>query len=253
MTDVLSQEYRLTPLSEVQLHPKNPRRADVEDLRESFRENGFYGAVIVQRSTGYVIAGNHRIQAAEAEGMPEVPMIWLDVDDERATKILIADNRYADKAGYDDKQLLAVVQELQGMSSLAGTGFDQEDVEDLERITGALAAQASGFLDDIVDRANQATQGGPGASDAPLEGSGVGTIKPTQYFSVSYLCTQEERSVVLKVLAHVKAESDLESAAKALVHLCEQYGAEHNLFEPEPEDQDLGEPEPEVPGVDELA
>lgn len=240
MTAVLNQEYRVTPLTEVQLHPKNPRRADVEDLQESLQENGFYGAIIVQRGTNFVLAGNHRVQAAVAEGLTELPMIWVDADDELATKILLADNRYADKAGYDDKQLLSILEELNGMDSLAGTGFDQTAIEDLERVTGQLAQAQSGFLDDIANRARAATQGGPGASEDPLAGSGVGGIKPQQqFFSVSYLVSSEERALILRVLAAIKDRQDLESGAQALIALCtakaEELGIGIEQREPEGE------------------
>ncbi len=44
-------------------HPKNPRKGNVDLIIESIEENGFYGALIVQKSTGYILTGNHRFVA----------------------------------------------------------------------------------------------------------------------------------------------------------------------------------------------
>ena len=35
-------------------HPDNPRRGNVDEIRSSIRINGFYGALVVQRSTGHI-------------------------------------------------------------------------------------------------------------------------------------------------------------------------------------------------------
>ena len=54
----------------------------------------------------------------------------FDVDDEAATRIVLADNRTADKATYDNEILLEV---LGRVKTLEGTGFDADDVGDLEK------------------------------------------------------------------------------------------------------------------------
>jgi hypothetical protein len=85
--------------------------------------NGFYGAVIAQRSTGHIIAGEHRWRAARQKRLAAVPVFWLDVDDDRALRILLADNRTNDTAGYDEEILAEL---LKGMDDLAGTGWDDD-------------------------------------------------------------------------------------------------------------------------------
>lgn len=88
----------------------------------SIREHGFYGTVIAQRSTGHILAGNHRFQAGCAEGLAEFPVCWVDVDNRQARKILLADNRLSDLAGWDGESVLDMLRGLDG--DLAGTGFD---------------------------------------------------------------------------------------------------------------------------------
>jgi ParB-like chromosome segregation protein Spo0J len=132
---VAAQEYAELPLDELETHPQNPRRGNVDVIAESIDANGFYGAVIVQKATGYVLAGNHRLQAARAAGAEKVPAIVLDVDDETATRILLADNRTNDAAGYDDAALAEL---LGGLETLHGTGFTDDDLAALADGTPAV-------------------------------------------------------------------------------------------------------------------
>lgn len=112
--------------------PGNANSGDVEAIEESIEVNGFFTPLLVQRSTGNVIAGNHRLLAAMGLGARQVPVIYLDVDDERARRIMLADNRTA-RLGHDDEALLADM--LGGLYAtdvgLAGTGYSAPDFERL--------------------------------------------------------------------------------------------------------------------------
>lgn len=110
-------------------HPDNPRHGDVAVIGESVRENGFYGVLIVQRSTGHVLAGTHRLLAAREQGLTTVPVVWLDVDDDRARRILLADNRSSDLATYDESALAELLAELDG--DYAGSGYAEADMSAL--------------------------------------------------------------------------------------------------------------------------
>lgn len=121
------QEYDVTSVEELRMHPQNPRQGDVDLIASSVDVNGFYGAVIAQRSTGYVLAGNHRLLAAQKLGIPVLPVIWLDVDDDAARRILLVDNRASDVASMDDEQLVALLREI----GTEGTGFTEDDLAKL--------------------------------------------------------------------------------------------------------------------------
>lgn len=58
---VLNQTTSLEPLTAVKPHPENPRRGATAAIVDSIQAHGFYGALIAQRSTRYVIAGRHTI------------------------------------------------------------------------------------------------------------------------------------------------------------------------------------------------
>ena len=125
--DRLPQRYTQREITELKLHPRNPRKGNVESIRESIEHNGWYGAVLVQKSTGYIIAGNHRVQAAEAAGMKKIPIMEIDCDDTTAVRSLLADHRTNDTATYDDEILADILKGLSEVDgSLLGTGQKQQ-------------------------------------------------------------------------------------------------------------------------------
>lgn len=145
------QEYDVVALDALRPHPKNPRRGNVESIAESVSVNGFYGAVVAQRSTGYILAGNHRWKAASSAGMSSIPVIWLDCDDDAAHRILLVDNRTNDVAGYDNTALAEVLSQLALTdAALAGTGYDADDLDKLVgSIVGPVAAESPIDVEDI--------------------------------------------------------------------------------------------------------
>lgn len=127
----VAQKYRQATLAELTPHPRNPRQGDVGAIHTSIEANGFYGAVIVQKSTGHILAGNHRVLAAEHAGATKVPIIEVDCDDETALRILLADNRTNDLASYDNANLAGLLQELIDGPGLDGTGYEPDDLDTL--------------------------------------------------------------------------------------------------------------------------
>jgi len=120
------------PVEEIDLHPDNANVGNVDVIAESIRVNGFYAPIIVQASTGFIIAGNHRYQAALKLGMSKVPVVYLDVEDDEAKRIMVADNRTT-RLGHDNDELLANLLEDLGDTELGlmGTGFSHADLQTL--------------------------------------------------------------------------------------------------------------------------
>ncbi|NBR87980.1 MAG: hypothetical protein EBS84_21180 [Proteobacteria bacterium] len=113
-------------------HPKNVRQGDIGAISESLKAHGQYRAIVVQRSTGHILAGNHTWKAAKALGWKKISAHFIDCDDEQAMRILLADNRANDLASYDDSSLLAVLQELATTAaSLEGTLYSTDDIDDI--------------------------------------------------------------------------------------------------------------------------
>lgn len=120
----------MTDVDALVCHPDNPRLGNVSMIVESIQHNGWYGTVIAQKSTKFVLAGNHRLKAAREIGIDRVPVIWLDVEDDKARRILLADNRTSDVATYDEASLMQLLKECTETEiGLLGTGYDDHDLE----------------------------------------------------------------------------------------------------------------------------
>ena len=117
----------LVDIDSVEAYPDNPRRGDVKALKESIEANGFYGVCLAQKSTGYVVAGNHRRKALLELGATQIPIMFKEMSDEDARRIVLADNRTSDLAYYDDPTLFRLLQDLDG--DLYGTGYDKASYE----------------------------------------------------------------------------------------------------------------------------
>ena len=104
----------------------------INKLRSSLREFGFINPVIIDRDYN-VIAGHGRIEAAKAESISEVPCVFADYLTEAQKKAyILADNRMAMDAGWDEELLRVEIEALQAESFDVGlTGFDESEIADL--------------------------------------------------------------------------------------------------------------------------
>ena len=128
------QEYELVDVEAIEPHPQNPRRGDMRAIGESMDENDFFGAVLVQRATAdhgtRILQGEHRWRVAKSRGATEVPVVWITCDDDRAARIMLADNKTADSASYAQDALAELLREMdQAESGLAGTGWTDAEFD----------------------------------------------------------------------------------------------------------------------------
>ena len=129
--------------SELNLFHKNPRIGNVDVIKGSLRAHSQYKPILVNKGThtgrpNEVLAGNHTLKAIRdlAEEHPEderwqTVHVWeIDVDDDRASRIVVADNRTAELGGTDEEVLAGLLEEMmQQEAELEGTGYDNEDLE----------------------------------------------------------------------------------------------------------------------------
>ena len=128
-------EMQLVPLSKLVPYVNNARTHSPEQLtklRSSLREFGFINPVIIDRDFN-VIAGHGRIAAAKEEGMEEVPCVFVDYLTEAQKKAyILADNRMALDAGWDEELLRIEIESLQGADfDVSLTGFGEDEIADL--------------------------------------------------------------------------------------------------------------------------
>ena len=101
-------------------------------LRSSLREFGFVNPIIIDKDFN-VIAGHGRLMAAKEEGIKEVPCVFADFLTEAQKKAyILADNRMAMDAGWDEELLKIEMEELHNLGyDLGYTGFDEKELADL--------------------------------------------------------------------------------------------------------------------------
>ena len=129
---ILNEDVQRIPIEKPTLHPQNPRNGDLTRIIESIETNGFWGAIVVQKSTGHVLVGNHRLMAARELDFSEVPAFYVDVNDEEALRILTADNKTSDEGSYYEDELYQLLEHINSTDQgLTGTGYTEEELSDL--------------------------------------------------------------------------------------------------------------------------
>ena len=128
-------EMQLVPVEKLIPYINNARTHSDEQimkLRSSLREFGFINPVIIDRDFN-VIAGHGRILAAKAENISEVPCVFVDyLNDAQKKAYILADNRMAMDAGWDEELLRVEIESLQGADFDIGlTGFDEDEIAEL--------------------------------------------------------------------------------------------------------------------------
>lgn len=102
-------------------YDRNPRthsQEQVEQIAASIVEFGFLNPILVDTSSG-IIAGHGRLMAAKQLGLEQVPVVILNhLSDEQKRAYVIADNKLALNAGWDEELL------RKEMEDLAASGFD---------------------------------------------------------------------------------------------------------------------------------
>lgn len=126
------------PLAKLTPHPENYRRGNVAAIAASLVRFGQVRPIVVQASTGNIVAGNHTFAAAASLGWSHIAAAVVELTDEEARAYLVADNRTSDVAENDDEQLAEILAGLAESGKLEGTGFDDADLDALVVSLGAL-------------------------------------------------------------------------------------------------------------------
>ena len=144
-----TKEFQLVDINKLVPYANNARTHNKEQilkLRSSLREFGFVNPVIIDREYN-VLAGHGRIMAAKEEGIAEVPCVYADHLTEAQKKAyILADNRMALDAGWDEELLSVEMQELQELGfDLSMTGFDEKELTDLLDVDASSEAKEDDF------------------------------------------------------------------------------------------------------------
>lgn len=166
---------------------KNPRVNDhvVDELAASLKRFGFGNPILARRANREVIAGHTRLKAAQKLGLERVPVRLMDLSEHEAHLLALADNRLAEKADWNEQELLAILRE-----------YDQDEV----KLAGWSADELKAMADDLLE-------------DTPLpdEDDAAGGDAPDQSEKLSGLVT-------------VLIECDDEAHQRTVLELCERQG-----------------------------
>jgi ParB family chromosome partitioning protein len=104
--------------------------SQVAQIAGSIREFGFTNPVLIDADNG-IIAGHGRVLAAQKIGQDKVPCIRLGhLTDTQRRAYVIADNKLALNAGWDDEMLGLELTDLREVDfDLGLTGFDADEIE----------------------------------------------------------------------------------------------------------------------------
>jgi ParB-like chromosome segregation protein Spo0J len=105
----------------------------VAQIAASVREFGWTNPILVDGQNG-IIAGHGRLAAARKLGLAEVPVIVLDhLSDAQKKALVIADNKLASNAGWDNELLALELSEIKEFGfDLELTGFNSEEIKALQ-------------------------------------------------------------------------------------------------------------------------
>ena len=125
--------YENVKIEKLKPYEKNARTHSEEQIAKivrSIEEFGFINPVLIDGDFG-IIAGHGRVMAAKKKGMTEVPCLFVeDLTEAQKRAYIIADNKLALDAGWDETILKIELAELQEMDfDISLTGFEMEDIE----------------------------------------------------------------------------------------------------------------------------
>jgi hypothetical protein len=128
---------------DLNIYYKNPRRGDVSAIAASLKAHDQYKPIVVNLGThtgrpNEVLAGNHTLMAVRdlAERDPsdsrweKILAHWIDVDEDRAARIVVADNRTSE-LGHIDTALLTDLLDQIG-TDLDGLGYTNADIAEMQ-------------------------------------------------------------------------------------------------------------------------
>ncbi|KRC97695.1 hypothetical protein ASE33_03940 [Pseudomonas sp. Root9] len=216
-----SPKYKTVPVECLIPYARNSRThsdTQVAQIAASIKEFGFLSPIIVDGDNG-IIAGHGRVMAAQKLGIAELPCIEAShLTDAQRKAYVIADNKLALNAGWDDDLLKIELGELQGIGfDLELTGFSLDEIGDLladdEEVDGLTDEDAAPELPedpvtvpgDVWLLGNHRLMCGDSTSidsvDALLQGKKAGMVNTDPPYGVSYqsnMRTKSEKFAVLK-------------------------------------------------------
>jgi 16S rRNA G966 N2-methylase RsmD len=133
------------PLAALRANPKNARthsKRQVRAISESIKSFGFTNPILVD-ADGVILAGHGRVAAAKLLGLDEVPVIQIEhLSEAEKRAYVLADNKLAERAGWDREMLAIELGELAVVLPEIGLSVD---------LTGFQIGEIDAILTDVEE------------------------------------------------------------------------------------------------------
>lgn len=150
-------KHEAADLTDLNPYYMNPRIGDVEKVAESLKENGQFKTIVVNVGThtgrpNEILGGNHTYKAAVLLKWKTLDVTWVDVDEEAAKKIVLADNGTSDGSTYDDQILTDMLVSLsESGAGLLGTTYTDDTLSKLVKASDADPRSQTDRIEDAPD------------------------------------------------------------------------------------------------------
>lgn len=163
----MTHKIELRPLESLNPNPMNPKAHDEALLHKSLSAFGYVEPIVIDGRTDMMISGHgrhevlrqlHQSGAEPPEGVTVksgkwmVPVVtgWSSKDDTEVNAVLVALNRTTERGGWNDENLLAILENLSEHDSLDLAGYAETDVVMLKKIVEAHDVFGAD-LDSVID------------------------------------------------------------------------------------------------------
>lgn len=167
----MKHQIELRPLNKLHANPLNPKAHDKELLNKSLTAFGYVEPIVIDGRTDLMISGHGRREVLqqlwdEGANPPEgvtvkdgqwmIPVVtgWSSKDDVEVNAVLVALNRTTERGGWNDNNLLTILQDLSEHDTLDLAGYVEADIAVLQRIVeaqDAFTADIKSVMDEFID------------------------------------------------------------------------------------------------------
>lgn len=193
------------PIGWFKLDPHNARRHPVRNLkiiRESLKEYG-QQKLVVALDDGTLVAGNGTYLMAQRLGWQSLA-VSVFADSAKAQQFALVDNRSAELAEWDDREVAAQLKELPA-DIRERIGWNDKEMQ--VHVARSNAGAGAAFLDDL--------RGGDGEDKGPTKDAGT----RAEYVDLVLSMTVEERATVYEKLRDVKRNHNLKTTTEAFLYV----------------------------------
>jgi len=138
----MADRVEMWPLARLVPYERNSRTHSPEQIAQiakSILEFGFTQPILVDETSGVILAGHARLRAAHSLGMTQAPVVPLGhLSEAQRRAYIIADNKLALNAGWDEGMLRLELEELTKDASLdlGVIGFSDKELEAIRNDSG---------------------------------------------------------------------------------------------------------------------